>query len=100
MNKEHEFEKVLWSLSERITNENGFAQVIYAALCNTIWKRVGDNSSNCYGCSWRYAGGLIASIRNKGEDYLDFYCSGNEGRVRDDVKQIFAELGWLPYDYK
>ena len=47
-----------------------------------------------YSCSWRYAGELVSIIRNAGEDYLDFYCSGNEG----DIYTVFADdmesIGW------
>lgn len=49
-----------------------------------------------YSASWRAAAGLIADIRNRGEDYMDFYCSGNEGIVHETVALAFEALGWVP----
>lgn len=51
-----------------------------------------------YSCSWRYAGELVAGLRSKGEDYLDFYCSGGEGKVAPEVREAFAEIGWEPLE--
>lgn len=51
-----------------------------------------------YSCSWRYAGGLVAEIRDQGEDYMDFYCSGNEGEVDECVAEDLASLGWIPLE--
>jgi hypothetical protein len=62
-----------------------------------------DPWCNCgldYSCSWRYAGGLVADLREQGEDYLDFYCSGGEGRVASDVREALAKLGWEPESEK
>lgn len=88
----------------------------YSALCNVDWVRVtqipedeqiidalkGTNSGE-WSCSWRYAGGLIAKIRsdhyNVEEDYMSFYCRGNEGKVSDLVRESLAELGWKPITY-
>lgn len=48
-----------------------------------------------YSCSWRYAGGLVADMRDKGEDYLDFYCSGHEGQVNETVAYWLNKLEWF-----
>jgi hypothetical protein len=48
-----------------------------------------------YRCSWRYAGGMVADIRNKGEDYMDFYCSGREGLVNDEFADDMYNMGWI-----
>lgn len=45
-----------------------------------------------FSCSWRYAGGLVASIRDCGENYLDFYCSGDEGSLA--AEEDLNKLGW------
>ena len=51
-----------------------------------------------YSCSWRYAGGMIAEIRDVGEDYLDFYCSGNESIVDDEIREDLEKIGWFVAD--
>lgn len=89
----------------------------YAALCNMQWEMIqklpedekimeklkGINSE-MWSCSWRYAGGVIADIRNSNynvtEDYMDFYCSGNEGTVTDRVRVCFDRMGWRPVPWE
>jgi hypothetical protein len=39
--------------------------------------------------SWRGSGGFVASIRQLGEGYMDFYCSGNEGEIDDEIENLF-----------
>lgn len=51
-----------------------------------------------YCCSWRYAGGLVADIRENGESYIDFYCSGREGEIDQEVLDDLSTLGWVPLD--
>lgn len=63
-----------------------YAQNLYAALCNNdfvkndVWPLLTDKR---WSCSWRYAGGIIAHIRQEG-DYIDWYCSGIFGDVSDE----------------
>lgn len=54
------------------------------------------NCGLAYSYSWRAAGGEVADLRDKGESYLDFYCSGGEGHVKDVVRVALEELGWEP----
>ena len=85
----------------------------YRALCNVDWKKdiplteeekvidkLKGRDSNTWSCSWRYAGGIIADIRNKhynkNENYMDYYCAGNEGIVTDLVEECFERMGWTP----
>lgn len=89
------------------------ARQFYAALCNMRWKKIVNIPEdqqiidklmgvdpNIWSCTWRYSGGVIADIRNanynKEEDYMDYYCSGNEGAVSDIVKECFKRMGWEP----
>lgn len=89
----------------------------YSALCNMRWQKnnaipedqqiiekLKGIESSIWSCSWRYAGGIIADIRNANyntkEDYMDFYCSGNEGNVTDLVKECFKRMGWEPYPWE
>lgn len=78
--------------------DDDFAKEIYRALCNMKWRSIYDPDYE-YSCSWRYAGGLVAEIRGKGEDYLDYYCSGGEGIVTERVEKLFKALGFLPVPY-
>lgn len=76
--------------------EKTFAKNLYASLCNVQWEK-GDEK---FSASWRYAGGVVAHLRNisggLSEDYLDFYCSGGEGTVFADVEEVLRNLGWVP----
>lgn len=97
-----DFKAQLEDLSEKLMDDS-YAQALYAALCNVIW--VHKETSEQYSCTWRYAGELIAGLRDVGENYLDFYCSGfsgndmPEGLVRKDIEEDLGELGWYPTQY-
>ena len=91
-----------------------YAQNVYAALCNMrwqpleVWPMLKDEY---WSCTWRGAGGVVADLRNQGEDYMDYYCSGmgiglgngdpdgtlgyeSEGTVTEEVENDFARIGW------
>jgi len=97
---------------------DSYAQNLYAALCNNefirndVWPIL---KGETWGCSWRYAGGIIADIKQSG-DYLDWYCSGiattstdmggtvttdittgyvSESVVTDEICDDLFKLGWL-----
>lgn len=91
-----------------------YAQNIYAALCNMEWQKrevLPILSDQTWGCSWRYAGGIVADMLGKG-DYIDWYCSGirevdstdngyvPEGAVTEEIENDFYQLGWIPVPYK
>lgn len=81
-----------------------YAQHLYAALCNNTFVKNGHT----YSCSWRMSGGIVADLRNCGESYIDWYCSGitdnpelmNEGCVSNEIREDLLSLGWTiePYD--
>jgi hypothetical protein len=63
---------------------------LYAAICNNDFIKNGKECSY----TWRTSGGIIANILEKG-DYIDWYCSGNEGYVTDEIRyDITTKLGW------
>jgi hypothetical protein len=89
------FEMALRTLSERVRTDDAFAQDLYGALCNMRWHRR-DADTEPVSMSWRYAGGVVAHLANKGGCYLDYYCSGNEGVVPARIREALSELGWIP----
>ena len=126
-NLEYDLVTTDWILAKARASE-AYAQNLYAALCNNdfqrndVWPRLSDQT---WHCSWRYAGGIIADMRQEG-DYIDWYCSGirnhdwqktsdqldelsprqlehyyqleqyvSEGVVTDEIREDLFRLGWL-----
>ena len=109
-----------WIL-EKVRNSDSYAQNLYAAMCNNdfqraeVWPILTDQT---WACSWRYAGGIIADMRQEG-DYIDWYCSGigglnqeydnketneqwqkrtgyvPESVVTEEIEQDLGRLGWI-----
>jgi hypothetical protein len=122
-NLEYDLRSTKW-ICDKAKASDAYAQNIYAALCNQDWQR---NEvwpllkGEIYSCSWRYAGGIVADMLEKG-DYIDWYCSGikgditeeqiasaleqgmdiakyvGEGHVTDEIREDFFKLGWIPVD--
>lgn len=120
---EEEIRNCEWIL-KKVRTRDDYAQNLYAAFCNMQWcKRKMWNvlKEEYWSCSWRGAGGVVADLRNKGEDYMDWYCSGMggvaafteddpdslesnfykkkyvpEGTVTEEIEQDLGELGWFP----
>lgn len=121
-NLEYDLLTTDWIL-EKVRNSESYAQNLYAAMCNTdfirndVWPLLTEQK---WGCSWRYAGGIIADMRQEG-DYIDWYCSGirgdmaepldptdeqrermsivdkfvGEGCVTDEIRNDLLKLGWI-----
>lgn len=109
-NLEYDLRSTDWILEKTRTSET-YAQNLYAALCNNefvkndVWPLLKEER---WSCSWRYAGGIIADMREEG-DYIDWYCSGMGGPtgdmgfdgylpesvVSDEVREDLLKLGWL-----
>jgi hypothetical protein len=64
-----------------------FAKKIYANLCNLVWYDYVNDEVITF--SWRSSGGFVSGIRQLGENYMDFYCSGNEGEIDDEIEKLF-----------
>jgi len=78
-----------------------YATDLYRALSNMQWQKVEVMPmlrNELWSCSWRYAGGIVADIRQEG-DYLDWYCSGGEGTVSDEIAWDLYDLGWKPVEW-
>ena len=69
-----------------------YAVNLYRILCNNEFTC--PDKKEPWSCTWRYAGGLVAELRNIGEDYMDFYCSGNESSIDTEIEEDLQNLGW------
>jgi hypothetical protein len=125
-NMEYDLLTTDWIL-EKVRASETYAQNLYAAICNNdfqkrdLWPLLKEET---WGASWRYAGGIIADMRQQG-DYIDWYCSGmgglaggwdkdeetfsewaartgfvSESVVTDEIRDDLFKLGWLVVDDK
>ena len=98
-NLEYDLLTTDWIL-EKVRADEAYAQNLYAAMCNNdfikreMWPILKEQK---WSCSWRYAGGIIADMRQEG-DYIDWYCSGirdtfhNEDPIDDFTPEQLARL--------
>jgi hypothetical protein len=111
-NLDQDVEACDW-ICAKIRARDDYAQNFYAALCNNEFQRnevwpILKNQT--WGCTWRYAGGIVAYVRDQG-DYIDWYCSGlrsevgqgnngyvSEGYITDEVRKDLLRLGWIEFD--
>jgi len=97
-NLEYDLRSTEWIL-EKTRSSDSYAQNLYASLCNNdfqrleMWPILTDKK---WHCSWRYAGGIIADMREAG-DYIDWYCSGIGGLGGYDVDDNEADLARKKY---
>ena len=85
-----------WIL-EKVRADDAYAQNLYAAMCNNDFIKMEvvpilrqDPDKDFWGASWRYAGGIIADMQQKG-DYIDWYCSGMGGGGWEKDEETFSE---------
>lgn len=113
-----------WIL-EKVRASDAYAQNLYAAMCNNdfikreMWPLLKEEK---WSASWRYAGGIIADMRQQG-DYIDWYCSGIGGQnleyegiekeeewkkrtgyvpeatVTEEIEADLHRLGWIVVKY-
>lgn len=123
-NMEYDLLTTDWILAKVRTSES-YAQNLYASMCNMEWRKRElwqELKEENWGCSWRYAGGIVADMRQEG-DYIDWYCSGMgglnrefegeetheqwqkrtgyvpEGMVTEQIERDLNRLGWTPIPY-
>lgn len=97
-NMEYDLRSTPWILEKVRSNTPDYPQKLYAAMCNNEFMRLDVVSilkEETWGCSWRHAGGIIADMLGTG-DYIDWYCSGCEGYIADEVLVDLKRLGWVP----
>jgi hypothetical protein len=103
----------------KVKLSKSYAQNLYAAMCNNdfqkqdTWEVLTDSR---WSCSWRAAGGVVATLRDCDEDYMDYYCSGmggfaipdpdpasyyeengyvKESEVTAEIREDLLRLGWV-----
>ena len=103
VNLEHDLIKSDY-ITNKCANSESYSQNLYSAMCNNLFYKDDEEWS----CSWRYAGGVLADIRNVGESYIDWYCSGigsshdgyvGESFVTDEIRSDLLDLGWTIKEY-
>lgn len=82
-------------IKNKLRGSKNYCKRFYGTLCNNELV----NGSQITGYSWRSTGGLIADILGEG-DYMNWYCSGGEGFIDDEVRLDLLAIGWhiVPYD--
>jgi hypothetical protein len=122
-NMEYDLLTTDWILAKARAEES-YSQNLYAAMCNNDFIKLEvvpilrqDPDRDYWSASWRYAGGIVADMRQKG-DYIDWYCSGMgglngydqdsetfeqwqartkyvpEGCITDEIRNDLQRLGW------
>jgi hypothetical protein len=124
-NMEYDLLTTDWIL-EKVRASDAYAQNLYAAMCNMQWRKREmwpELKEQNWSCSWRYAGGIVADMRQEG-DYIDWYCSGMGGLnqeydgeetneqwqartgyvpesvVTEEIERDLNQLGWAPIPWK
>ena len=118
-NLEYDLRTTDWIL-EKVRASKSYAQNLYAAICNNDFQKlavVPILTDKKWSASWRYAGGIVAHMRQQG-DYMDWYCSGirndtghdpsvsiaypngyvPEMVVTDEIRADLKRLGWIVVD--
>ena len=118
-NMEYDLLTTDWIL-EKVRGSDAYAQNLYSAMCNNDFIPLEvvpilrqDPKKDYWSASWRYAGGIVADMRQQG-DYIDWYCSGirngyddeqvgkmwderkyvPEGLITDEIRNDLQRLGW------
>jgi len=108
-NLEYDLKSTDWIL-EKARSSEAYSQNLYAALCNNDFQKlevIPLLKEETWSCSWRYAGGIVADMRQEG-DYINWYCSGirdsydggyvAESCVTDEIREDLKRLGWIVLD--
>ena len=127
-NMEYDLRSTDW-IVDKVRASEVYAQNLYAAMCNNEFQKLDVMPilrDEKWSCSWRYAGGIVADMRQSG-DYIDWYCSGIKGEMYDtteveiteeiqqriaitkqfvgesyvteEIREDLKRLGWIVIDY-
>jgi hypothetical protein len=106
LNRESQLERELTACEDFVLSvqDDRFAVIAYRCLNHLKWMRIGEpNASDMNG--HRSTAAMIAGLRGKGEDYLDYYCEADFVKVPKDeeeqhalhLRQILRNLGWRTF---
>jgi hypothetical protein len=99
-NLEYDLRSTQWICDKAKAREE-YAQNLYAAMCNNdfqkldVWPLL---KGETYSCSWRYAGGIVADMREQG-DYIDWYCTGIRNNASESELAAMSEEQRVKYDW-
>ncbi len=72
----------------------------------TTWEEAADGvdaaleatgtPGGCFNLSWRGAGGMVAELRGRDEQYMDWCYDAVSGEVSDRVRRVMESLGLRP----
>jgi hypothetical protein len=89
-------------IRDRLHDDRRYAEQLYSALCSVQWQKqdvLPLLADSMWTCSWRTAGAIVAKLRGRGENYLDFYCGGSEGVVDPEIEYDLGRMDWKPVYY-
>lgn len=104
-NLEYDLRSTKW-ICDKAKARKEYAQNLYAAMCNNDFQKIEVwplLKGQTYSCSWRYAGGIVADMIEKG-DYIDWYCSGIRGGATEEdladmTKEQRAQYDWYQKNF-
>jgi hypothetical protein len=87
----------------RIVLDDEGAQEVASAFYDVGWVAI-DSPATTYSeafdtgftCSWRNAGDMVARLRGRGEDYMDWCFDAESEQVSDRVRDAMAAIGLRP----
>jgi hypothetical protein len=98
-NLEYDLRSTPW-ICDKVKASVDYSKKLYAALCNNDFQKLDVMpilKDQRWSCSWRHAGGVLSDMLETG-DYIEWYCSGNEGLVVDEIRKDLKTLGWRVID--
>ena len=100
-NLEYDLRRTEW-ICQKVRNDSDYARKLYSTLCQNSFVKNDTFSiikNDQWSSSWRHTGRIIADMIEKG-DYMDWYCSGNEGAIYPEVEEDINKLGWMIIPYE
>lgn len=90
--QERLYETIKTEFEADLRSSEEFCVDMWCALANVDWYYKDQKEGQ--GFTFREAGGVIAEIRDEG-CYMDWYCSGPDGVVSENIAERMAKHGWV-----